>query len=96
MIQVRIGERWVQRGQVQDCDPSLTGVGEAVPLELRFYLVGCLSVPQCFCQGSRIPREKPLQKLGLCKVFLRVYTLSSINVSEHFGQTWYQAKDDGS
>lgn len=45
-----------------------------------------------------MPREKPLQKLGLCKVFLRVHTLSSISVGKHFGEAviWYQAKDDGS
>lgn len=75
MRQVRIGECWVQWGQVQDCDLSLTGVGEAAPLEFRFYVVVCLTIPQCFCHGSRDTPWKAFTKAEGVWGILRVYTV---------------------
>lgn len=69
--QVRLSECWEQRGQCE-IGPVSQGLGEAVALEIRIYPVTGLSIPQCFCHSSR---EKPLQELGLCEMFLRVFTV---------------------
>lgn len=91
-----VGECWVQWGQVQDSACLLLELVRQLPINSDFYLVGCLSIPQCFWCGSKDTPWKAFTKARA--VFLRVCTVGSISVSEHFRQPviWYQGKDDAS